>query len=238
MMKSTLEGKIVMMQGAGRAPGPQMARAFAAEGALVAACDLSPALLNPLEAASPNIRGFVGDVARGMPARAVLDEILEEWNRVDVLINNPRVSPQAALIDLDEYDFQRTIDANLNGAFLLTRLAARLMRDQGGGVIINVVETLANAPAAYAASQAGLLALSQTAAKELIAYNIHVFAVCIADRQGEGAQTAGTPHISGLSLEELAVDLTKGSFEGSSRREKVFWAAAGSTEKRSVPFEE
>lgn len=187
MNEPSLQGRVVLMVGAGRKPAPELALALAGQGAGIAANDLSPILLDPL-AEVVRIRGgriqtYIADATRGMPLRAMLDEILEHWGRIDILINNPRIQPNIPLLAMDEWDWQRTIEMNLNGPFLVTQLVAKLMKDQNQGTILNLVDT--NQPemekpgrAAYAASQHGLLALSQAAARELIAYNIHVHTLC------------------------------------------------------------
>jgi 3-oxoacyl-[acyl-carrier protein] reductase len=184
---NALSRKMVFIQGAGRQPGPHVVRAFAGQGASVAACDLSPILLKPFENSETGlepVRTYVGDTSRGMPARALVDEVLSDCGRIDILINNLRVAPATSLLQMDEWDWQRTIDLNLNGVFLLTRLVAQAMVEQGGGVMINLMASPGPAlatpgRAAYAASQMGLLALTQAAAQELIAYNIRVYGVCV-----------------------------------------------------------
>lgn len=187
MSKPSLQNQVALIVGAGRAPAPALALALARQGAMIAANDLSPVLIDPLSAAvaaeGGRIHSYIADATRGMPLRAMLDEILEDFGRIDILINNPRVQPEIPLLSMDEWDWQRTIEMNLNGPFLITQLVARLMKEQGSGVILNLVD--ANPPsleapgrAAYAASQQGMLALSLAAARELIAYNIRVHTLC------------------------------------------------------------
>jgi NAD(P)-dependent dehydrogenase (short-subunit alcohol dehydrogenase family) len=187
MNELPLLNQVALITGAGRVPGPGLALALAARGATVAANDLSPTLIDPLVAAGQSldnrIQGYIADATRGMPLRAMLDEVLSDFSRIDILVNNPRVMPETALIDMDEWDWQRTVEMNLNGPFLVSQLVARLMREQGGGVIFNIVDTnlaVTEAPghAAYAASQQGLWAFSQAAAREFIAYNIRVYTLC------------------------------------------------------------
>jgi 3-oxoacyl-[acyl-carrier protein] reductase len=187
MNEHSLQDKVVLITGAGRAPAPSLALSLAQQGAIVAVNDLSPTLLDSLaeqiRARGGRIQSYIADATRGMPLRAMLDEVLSDWGRIDILINNPRVRPSTAVLDMDEWDWQRTIEMNLNGPFLVTQLVARSMREMGEGVIINIVDnnpqTLA-APgsSAYAASQQGLLAMSRTAGQELIAYNIRVYTLC------------------------------------------------------------
>jgi 3-oxoacyl-[acyl-carrier protein] reductase len=187
MPEHSLQNQIALIIGAGRKPAPELALALAAQGAVIAANDLSPVLLDPLvetiSRQDGRIRAYVADATRGMPLRAMLDEVLEHWGRIDILINNPRIQPTAPLLTMDEWDWQRTIEMNLNGPFLVMQLVAKIMREQGRGTILNLVD--ANQPAfekpgqaAYSASQQGLLALSQAAADEFFAYNIHVHTLC------------------------------------------------------------
>lgn len=187
MSQGVLQDQVVLITGAGRAPAPVLARAFAEQGAIVAVNDLSPALLNPLvetvRAAGGRIQPYIADSTRGMPLRAMLDEVLADYDRIDILVNNPRVRPETPMMEMDEWDWHRTIEMNLNGPFLVSKLVAKLMQEQGGGVILNIVETdlsegSAEHAAAYKASQAGLLAFSQAAAQEFLAYNILVHTLC------------------------------------------------------------
>lgn len=187
MTEHSLRGRMILMTGAGRWPGPALALAFARQGAIVAANDLSPVLLDPLLSAAQGlpgqIRTYVADATRGMPLRALLEEVHDDLGKIDVLVNNPRIQPDTPLLDMDEWDWQRTVEMNLNGPFLVTKLVARQMRELGSGVILNLVDSTqqslaAPGRAAYVASQAGLLALSRAAAQELIAYNIRVHTLC------------------------------------------------------------
>jgi len=187
MKHNNLHDCVALITGAGRAPAAALAHALAAQGAILAANDLSPTLLDPLARSiteqNGRIQTYVADATRGMPLRAMIDEILSDWGKIDILINNPRIQPNTPLIEMDEWDWQRTVEMNLNGPFLVTQTIARLMREQGGGTIINIVDVEpgrlnVHGHAAYAASQPGLLALSEAAGRELIAYNIRVYTLC------------------------------------------------------------
>ncbi|RPJ43316.1 MAG: SDR family NAD(P)-dependent oxidoreductase [Chloroflexi bacterium] len=214
MNAGSLKNQVVLITGAGRPPAPGLAAALAAQGAIVAANDLSPVLLDPLSAAvtaqGGRIQAYIADASRGMPLRAMLDEVLEDFGRIDILVNNPRVRPDAPLLAMDEWDWQRTIEMNLNGPFLVTQLVARLMKDQGGGAILNLVDTQPASlevpgRAAYAASQRGMLALSQAAARELIAYNIRVHTLCTDEMLLD--TLFSQPSTPGGTLSELAIFL-------------------------------
>lgn len=180
--------QVVLVTGAGRGMGRAAARAFAARGAVVAANDINPLSLDELvaecTAAGGRTRAYCFDIAKRMPVMALVSQVMEEWGRIDIVINNAAVEPQAALLEMDEWDWHHTFDVNLSGAFFVIQQAGRVMSQQGGGVIINIGANHAHAQpqrAAYLTSKAGLLSLTQQAAIELAAYNICVHAVCPGD---------------------------------------------------------
>lgn len=215
MNASPLSHQVALINGAARGPGPLLAETLARAGATVAALDVSPVLLDPLaariRAAGGQIQTYVGDVSRGMPARALMDEILTDWDRVDILVNNPRVAPETPILTMDEWDWHHTLEVNLSGPFLLTQFVARLMVEQGGGVMLNLLaaDAAATGRPAYAATQAGLLALSQSAAAELMTYNIRIYALCLGESalQTMPALDDAQPGSLAASLSQLALTL-------------------------------
>ena len=181
-----LTGKIVLVTGAGRGAGRAIAEAFAASGAKVAANDISPVNLEPvieqINAAGGQAKAFVDDIAKKVSVQALVNQIVDEWERVDVLVNCANVEPHFPLLEMDEWDWHRTLDVNLTGAFLLLQSVGRVMREQGGGIIINIAPLAGREEmpdrAAYIASKIGLLGLARQSARELAPYNIKVHAVC------------------------------------------------------------
>jgi 3-oxoacyl-[acyl-carrier protein] reductase len=181
------EGKVVLITGAGRGIGREIAAAFAAHGAKVAANDITPINLDQtveqISSTGGFIKDYVADISKKMPVQALVSRILEEWDRIDILVNNAGVEPHAPLLDMDAWDWQRTIDVNLSGPFFTTQTVGRIMREQGAGVIVNIASIAGRAHglkdrSAYVASKMGLIGLTREAARELSAHNIRVNAVC------------------------------------------------------------
>ncbi len=185
---NSLRDHVVLITGAGRGLGRALALAFAARGARIAANDLTPVNLDDtvaqIRAAGGQAEACIGDIAKKTPVQGILNRLLDRWGRLDIVINNAAVRPRASLLDMDEWDLQRTLNVNLGGAFLLMQVAGRIMREQGsGGVILNIGDAAPRLPggpneALYAATKAGLLALTQAAAQELAPYGIRVNALC------------------------------------------------------------
>lgn len=175
-----LKNSIVLVTGAGRGTGRRVAEAFASRGAIVAANDVSPVNLDEvvaqIEAVGGHVKAYVEDIAKKMPIQGLLNSVLDDFGRIDILVNCAEVEPKKTVLEMDEWDWQRTLDVNLTGAFLLTQSTGRIMKEKGGGIIIHVGER-AHGPdkrAAYFASKAGLAALSALAAYELSEDNVRV----------------------------------------------------------------
>jgi len=110
----------------------------------------------------------------------IVNQVEDDFGRIDVLINHAAVEPHAALLDMDEWDWHRVLDVNLTGAFLMTQSVGRVMREKGSGVIINLFTTKqvpAENEAAFLSSMKGLEELSRQAALELNPHGIRVYAV-------------------------------------------------------------
>ncbi|MFC4929749.1 SDR family oxidoreductase [Massilia sp. GCM10023247] len=181
----SLRGKTVFITGAASGLGAALARVLAGCGADIVATDIRQARLDaaaaPLHALGGRVHTIAFDVADPDAVRRAVAEAAEVMGRLDVLINNAGTDVTLPVEALSVADWLRVIDTNLNGPFLLAKHACALMRELGGGHIVNVASTAAKRAwpnaAAYHASKWGLLGLSHALHAELRAHNIRVTAV-------------------------------------------------------------
>jgi NAD(P)-dependent dehydrogenase (short-subunit alcohol dehydrogenase family) len=203
--------QVVLVTGAGRGLGRALALAFAAHGATVAANDLTPINLDETvrlaEASGGFCQPFIFDIAKKMPVQGLVEQVREQYGRIDVLVNNAAVKPRLAILEMDEWDWLRTLDVNLNGPFYLIQSIGRVMKERGGGAILNITGVATGQPnyAAYAASKAALSELTRQAAHELSSFNIRVNAICPGGMPlasaAPPAETGGDPEaVTGLAL--------------------------------------
>lgn len=180
----TLKDKVVLITGAGKGSGRLLAQAFAERGAFVAANDISPvnveAVVDQILARGGRARAYVDDIAKKVAVQNILNQVEDDFGRIDIVIYHAAVEPDVSLLDMDEWDWHRTLDVNLTGAFLMTQSAGRVMRAQGAGAIVHLIsESIPEAShkAAFIASMKGLEAFAGQAARELRPYGIRVFVV-------------------------------------------------------------
>ncbi|MFL5270034.1 MAG: SDR family NAD(P)-dependent oxidoreductase [Stellaceae bacterium] len=181
-----VEGKIVLVAGAGGGIGGAAAEGLGREGAAVVCADISVA---GAEATAARIRAAAGratavnlDVRDRAAVDAAVRTAVSEFGRLDVLLDCAGVSQTAAFLDLDPGEWDRIISVNLTGMFHLGQAAARQMvRQGGGGSIINVTSQLAEVArperAAYVASKGGGRSLTHAMALELAPHAIRVNAI-------------------------------------------------------------
>lgn len=180
MNEQEFADKVVLITGAGKGTGAALAESFAARGARVALNDISPINVDEVAAritsSGGQARTYLHDVAKKVGVQALVKQVEDDWGRVDILIQHAAVEPHTPLLNLDEWDWHRTLDVNLTGAFLVLQSLGRVMRAQGGGVIVNLVGS-SEVAGAYAASMDGLRGLSEAAARELAPFGIKVHEV-------------------------------------------------------------
>lgn len=191
--------RTALVTGAGKGTGRRVALALAEAGVRVAANDINPANLAETLSTIQNRGGagqaFPTDIANRMAVQLMFDQIVEAWGQLDIVVHAACVDPAYDLLDLDEWDWQRALNVNLGGAFLVMQIGGRLMQQAAGGVILTIDPTLRATPpldkrAAYWASQAGLEGLTRAAASEFGAYNIVIHHITAADELSTDSQAS------------------------------------------------
>ena len=170
-------GKVVLITGAGEGIGRALAEAFTKRGAIVAANALTPINLDEtiaqVRAFGGQIQAYVADFASKLALQSMLNEIVDQYGRVDILVQTAGVEPPDLFLEMDEWDWRRTLDINLTGPFLLLQSVGRVMRAQGGGVMVNLVR-VGNKDGVATPSKTGLLTLTKALATEFGDHNIRV----------------------------------------------------------------
>jgi len=180
-----LDGKVAVITGAARGIGRAIAEALSAAGADIALCDLKAEWLNDTaDAVKRNGRKascYSVDVSDSKGVDATIAEILKASGKIDIMVNNAGITKDTLLIRMKEEDWDQVISVNLKGTFLFTKAVARPMMKQESGVIVNIssiIGLIGNAGQCnYAASKAGVIALTKSSAKELASRGVRVNAV-------------------------------------------------------------
>jgi NAD(P)-dependent dehydrogenase (short-subunit alcohol dehydrogenase family) len=182
-MPLSLESKTALVTGASKGVGRGIAIELARQGCDVAVnynSDAAGAEATAGDIRAAGRRGLVvqGNVGISRDVDRIFHEVGTQFGRLDILVNNAGVQTWKPLLDLAEAEWDRVIDTNLKGCFLCTQRAARMMRDQGGGSIINIGSGCNKIPfpnlVDYTASKGGIEMFTKAAALELGRYKIRV----------------------------------------------------------------
>ena len=180
------EGKVALVTGASRGIGRAIALALAAEGADVAvnyAGSEAAAKEVAAEIEAMGRKAFViqADIASTEASTAMVDAVVKEFGRVDVLVNNAGITRDGLLMRMKEEDWDAVITTNLKGVFNCTKAAIKYMMKQKSGNIVNIssiVGVMGNVGQAnYCAAKAGVIGFTKATAKEVAARGIRVNAI-------------------------------------------------------------
>jgi meso-butanediol dehydrogenase/(S,S)-butanediol dehydrogenase/diacetyl reductase len=186
-MPTNIENKSIIVTGAGRGIGAEIARGLAADGARLTVADLSEetagAVAAEIRQAGGTAIGVAADVRQRESVRAMIDQAVQAHGRLDVIFNNAGVAQTKPFLDITEDDWRFVTDVNALGVLICMQEAIRQMQTQGnGGKIVNTAsiagkqgyEPLAH----YSASKFAVVALTQAAARAFGKDRINVNAIC------------------------------------------------------------
>ena len=194
--------KVALVTGAARGIGLAVAKRFLAEGWRVALLDIEGDLLDSafVALARPDhtlaLHADVSDVAAVATA---VEAVSRRFGRLDALVNNAGIAVFKPLLETTEQDWSRVLAVNLTGPFLCTKAAVPLMREHGGGAVVNITSISAvrasTLRSAYGTSKAGLAHLTKQLAVELASFGIRVNGVAPGPVETAMAKAVHTPEI-------------------------------------------
>lgn len=181
----SLEGKVAVVTGGSRGIGRAAALAMADAGAHVV---VSSRKIADLEGVAEEIsargvkgRAIAAHVGKMDDSRALVDQVVKEFGRLDILVNNAGTNPYyGPMMDQDEKTYDITMNVNVKSIFFLSQMAAKMMKTQGGGSIINTSSIggiRAGELGVYCATKAAVIMLTQVMAREWGQYGIRVNAI-------------------------------------------------------------
>jgi NAD(P)-dependent dehydrogenase (short-subunit alcohol dehydrogenase family) len=202
MLMTVSSQNVALVTGAARGIGLAVAKRFLAEGWCVALLDIEGNLLaESVEALSAADRTLAldCDVSDAGAVAGALGAVGRRFGRLDALINNAGIAVFAPLMETSEADWSRVLQVNLTGPFLCTKAAVPLMREHGGGAIVNITSISAvrasTLRSAYGTSKAGLAHLTKQLAVELASLGIRVNGVAPGPVDTAMARAVHTPEI-------------------------------------------
>lgn len=180
-----LTGRVALITGGAQGIGFEIARVYSSHGATVVACDVNEKALaeavDDLEKKGGAATGLKLDVSDLESCSEVVKKAVDKYGHIDILVNNAGITRDNLIIRMSEEEFDRVIRVNLRGVFNCTKIISRIMLRQKQGRIINLASIagiIGNAGQInYAASKAGVIGITKSAAKELAIKNITVNAI-------------------------------------------------------------
>lgn len=177
---------VAVVTGASRGIGRAIALVLAAQGAKVVvnyanSPEAAEAVVKEIQDFGGGAIAIKADVSQPAEVEAMIEQVMEKWQRIDVLVNNAGITRDGLLLRMKLEDWQKVIDLNLTGVFLCTKAVSKIMLKQKAGRIINITsvvgETGNAGQANYSAAKAGVIGFTKSVAKELASRGITVNAV-------------------------------------------------------------
>jgi NAD(P)-dependent dehydrogenase (short-subunit alcohol dehydrogenase family) len=179
------EDKVVVVTGGGSGIGRACAVNFAAEGAKVAVVDVNSeaaeAVVEQIESAGGQAIAVVADVSKAADAANIAQQTVARFGGIDCLVNNAGIQTYGTVVDTDEETWDRTLNINLKGVFLVSKYCIPEIAKRGGGAVVNMasvqgIRTQRNV-AAYTATKGAILAMTRTMALDHAPQQIRVNAI-------------------------------------------------------------
>lgn len=182
---AAFEGKVAVVTGAARGIGQAIAQRLAQEGADVVICDLQAEWLAEtagiVEGLGRKALPLAVDVGDSETVNACINEVVKVFGKVDIMVNNAGITKDTLLVRMSDDDWDAVLRVNLKGTFLFSRAVAKHMMKQRSGAIVNIASisgVIGTAGQAnYAASKAGVIALTKSTANELAARGVRANAI-------------------------------------------------------------
>ncbi len=184
----SLAGKTALVTGASRGIGEATARLFASQGAQVIISSRRQEALDELaekinqEGHSGNVIGMACHIGNSESVTSLLDKLTAQFNKIDILVNNAATNPFfGELLDTPESMVDKTIDVNIKGYLMISQMVGKMMKENGGGSIINTASINGVIPGPmqgiYSITKAAVISMTASMAKETARYGIRVNAV-------------------------------------------------------------
>jgi 3-oxoacyl-[acyl-carrier protein] reductase len=180
-----VDGKTAIVTGAARGIGQAIAKTLAVEGANLALCDVQSEWLAETAGAVRDLgrraECYAADVSSREAVEGAVKAIKDDFERIDILVNNAGITRDNILPRMTEEQWDQVIDVNLKGTFLWCKAVGRIMMRQHGGAIVNIASVIGlignPGQVNYAASKAGVIALTKSIARELGSRDVRANAV-------------------------------------------------------------
>ena len=184
--KFSLKGKVAIVIGGAGDIGKAIAQTYAAAGASVV---ISSRKQENLDKAAEEIKaetggkvlGIASHIAKMEESKSLVEKVMKEFGRIDILVNSSGSSFMVPLLDMEEWQWDAVMNVNVKGPFFLAQQIAPIMKEQGGGNIINITSYMGvrveESLGAYCISKAAVMHMTRVMAKEWGKYNIRVNAI-------------------------------------------------------------
>jgi 2-hydroxycyclohexanecarboxyl-CoA dehydrogenase len=178
-----LDGKISIVTGAGQGIGKAIAEKMGAEGATVVVTDVNePAAKETADGIGGGAVGMRADVTSRESVEAMVEQVVQQLGRVDVLVNNAGWDKAGPFVDSDPADWDKVIAINLYGVLNTSKAVLPVMAEQGHGTVVNLASDAgrvgSSGEAVYSAAKGGVIAFTKATAREMARHQVNVNCVC------------------------------------------------------------